>query len=108
MNYIFSTPELGHCLAKLWSRGGYGFCFPRRVEICAPNGHKGVYIYRNVDESVGVKMKGSLLVRTAIAQFLATPDSRETIELTSNMPMYDGPLFTLSRWRRVQLGLRAP
>lgn len=94
MKYYFSPPELGRCTVKLWAIGKYGFSAPKRVEITTPEGSKSFYSYRTLNEAFGLEVKGRIIVRIAIAHFLAHPlQTGQVVELDSNMPMFDGRLI---------------
>ena len=101
MKFFFFVPELGKCTARLWARGAYGFSAPQKVEISAPGGIKATYSYRSLHEAPDIQVNGKIIVRIAIAQFLAAPLRRDAVELDSNMPMFDGRLIRPANWPRV-------
>jgi hypothetical protein len=102
MKYYFFIPDFGQCTVRLWARGAYGFTAPKRIEISTPGGRRTSYSYRTLHEVPGVQLSGKVLMRLAIAQFLANPiRCDEIIELDSSMPMFDGPLHRPAGWPRV-------
>lgn len=102
MKYYFFALNFGQCVVRLWARGAYGFTVPKMVEIGTPGGRKTSYSYRTLHEVPGVELSGKVLMRIAIAQFLANPMlGDEIIELDSNMPMFDGTLQRPAGWLRV-------
>lgn len=103
MKYYFLAPEIGQCTVKLWANGAHGFVTPKRVEISIPGGGKASYTYRTLHETPFVHVSGKVLIRIAIAQFLANPAQLgKSVEVDSTMAIYDGPLRRIASWPRVE------
>lgn len=71
MNFSFSTPTCGDCLVKLWASGRYGFSLPKKVEITGPDGVTASFLYHSRKVGQSSELTNRMLVRIAIAQFLA-------------------------------------
>lgn len=95
MNFSFSTPTSGECLVKLWASGRYGFSLPKKVEITGPDGLTATYLYHSRKVGLSAELTNRMLVRIAIAQYLAGAGddaAEEALAVDDTVAPFDGTL----------------
>lgn len=91
MNFSFSTPHSGACLVKLWASGRYGFSLPKKVEITGPDGATATFLHHSRKVGLSAELTNRMLVRIAIAQYLAGACGDAT-EIDDTTPPFGGAL----------------
>jgi hypothetical protein len=95
MNFSFLSPQFGSCLVKLRASGRYGFVLPKKVEITRPDGVVTTFLYYNSNTGRKNELRNRILVRLAVAQFLAGATGHEAHTIDDEGVPYAGELIQI-------------
>jgi len=93
MNFTFVSPSAVACAVKLWASGRYGFSLPKKVDVVAEGGDTVTFLYYNRKLRPTAELSNRLIVKIAIAQFLAGAGrDGQPVEIDPDIPPYEGTL----------------